>query len=132
MQEFLSSAILHDVHSLASFAQLHPALLQTLDFPESVEHCEHFSFFHTQPRSGQVSSVPERQMSVDGVGVTVGDEDGSLDRVGTNDGVTVGMLVGEVDTVIVGIVDGVFVGDGDMALVNFMINSRPREPPSME
>jgi len=39
LQESLSVAILHDVHSSAPFGQLHPVLLQTLaDFPSIVEH----------------------------------------------------------------------------------------------
>jgi len=73
LQEFLSFAILHDVHPSASFPQWHPVLLQALaDFLSSFEHWKHLFFFQAQPMNVQVSSVPERQMSGAGVGKSVG------------------------------------------------------------
>jgi len=58
LQEFLSFAILHDVHPSASFPQWHPVLLQALaDFLSSFEHWKHLFFFQAQPRNVQSSSV---------------------------------------------------------------------------
>merc|ERR1740124_787074 len=70
LQDSLSPAMLHDVHSLLPFGQLHPVLLQAFLFLlEIVGHCKHSFFFQIQPKTEQVCAVPDRQMSPSGSAV---------------------------------------------------------------